>query len=84
MSNNFSKSQIIFRSVLRMPAKKSRKRTAARMATTSKKSKFDSSHYELNQSWDVMSQVHLLTPQIVPDTQNPIRGCLKRIIGRIF
>lgn len=68
-----------------MPAKKpSRKRTAARMATTSKKSKFDDEHYEAGQSYDVVSQCHLLTPQIVPNTETPIRGSLKRIIGRII
>ena len=63
--------------------KKPKKRVAARKATTSKRSKFHSDHFESNISWDLVAQQHIVAVKIVPNSTNPIEPDIKRIIGKI-
>ena len=59
-----------------------KKRCAIRKSTTSKRSKFD--HYEINASWDIVAQCHILTPMVQADPENPLVGSVKRIVGTMI
>ena len=62
---------------------RSKKRVAARQATSSKRSKFDPDHYESSQSWDIVAQCHFVSAKVSPNSENPISPEVKRILGKI-
>ena len=61
---------------------KKRTRTCVRQSSN-KKSKFDEAYYEKDESWDIVHATHILTPQVTLDSENPLGGDVKRIVGKM-
>lgn len=72
------------RSIKKSANKCVRKRCAVRKATSNKRSKFDAEHFEQNASWDIVAQCHILTPKVQDNSENPLVGSVKRIVGTMI